>query len=308
MELRHLRYFVAIAEKLSYRKASECLRISTPALSKQIKDLESELEVQLFIRDTGGVRLTEAGLTFLLEARLTLAQSQHAMDLTREAAKGRRGRLTVGYVEPIFMGFMPECLAAFHRRYPGVEVTLVELPLRDQTTAVDSGAIQVGFTIAGSSHHPRGVQHVRISNSPIRVGMGSRHRLARLRRVGLAELVDERMVCLRLKRESVSLHGELMQRIFAARALKLPPIRQIEGTEAFRAELVSGLGVSLVPTVGGLSRSRGTVLKPLKDAGADLSLGLDALWRNVPTSQIAANFIALMREVARGQALLPRGN
>ena len=120
MELRHLRYFVAIAEELSFRKASERLRVSPPALSKQIKDLEFELAVQLFNRDTGGVRLTEAGTTFLAEARLTLTQSQRTMEVTKEAANGRHGRLSVGYVEPILMGFMPECLVEFQRRFPCV--------------------------------------------------------------------------------------------------------------------------------------------------------------------------------------------
>jgi len=303
MELRHLRYFVAVAEELNFRRASQRLYISSPALSKQIKDLESELVVQLFNRDTGGVRLTEAGATFLTGARRTLAQSKHAMDLTREAAKGRHGGLAVGYVEPILMGFMPECLVAFHRRFPGVEVTLIELPLREQMAAVASGAVQIGFTLTGGAGLPAGVQHGRIADSPLRAVVGREHRFAKLKQVALADLVGERLVSLRLKAEAISPHRELMQQIFSGRGLKGRMIKEIEGTEAFRANLASGLGVSLVPAIGGLAHHRRISMKPLADTGPDLTVGLDALWSDHSTSRIAENFVALLRKVAGAEKL-----
>src|ERR1700754_3438022 len=107
MELRHLRYFAAVAEELSFRRAAERLRVAQPALSSQIKDLEEELGARLLDRDTRAVRLTDAGAAFLAEVRQILAHAERATVVAREAAQGRRGRLVVGYFAPIFMGLMP---------------------------------------------------------------------------------------------------------------------------------------------------------------------------------------------------------
>ncbi|MDB5875785.1 MAG: LysR family transcriptional regulator [Ramlibacter sp.] len=295
MELRHIRYFVAVAEELSFRKASQRLRVSQPALSKQIMDLESELGVQLFDRNRSGVRLTEAGATFLVEARLTLAQSVHAVTRTREAAKGFRGRLTVGYVEPVLMGFMTATLRAFRQKFPNVDVTLSEMPLANQVAAVESGILQVGFAIGGTMHFPRCVLHVEIACSPIRAVMARSHPLARLRQMSLADLLHVPLLCLSLKKEVVSMHTEMARSLFANRKLKGISIRQIEGTEAFRAAIESGLGVSLIPEIGGISQTRSLTSRPLQDTGADLCVELLALWRDAPTSPNAANFIAVMR-------------
>src|SRR5438270_10978357 len=107
MELRHLRYFVAVAEELNFRKASDRLRVAQPALSRQIQDLEADVGTKLLDRNTSGVRLTDAGAAFLAETRLTLAQSQKAVAMAQEAAKGLRGRITVGDLAPLLTGFMP---------------------------------------------------------------------------------------------------------------------------------------------------------------------------------------------------------
>src|ERR1700754_3624626 len=110
MELRHLRYYVAVAEDLNFRKAAERLNVAQPALSSQIRDLEDEIGVRLLDRDTRGVRLTEAGSIFLNESRKTLAQAKHAVDAVREMQQSERGRLAIGYSGQMLMGFMPQCL------------------------------------------------------------------------------------------------------------------------------------------------------------------------------------------------------
>src|SRR3954468_24795318 len=138
MELRHLRYFVAVADELNYRRAAEKLRVAQPALSSQIKDLEHEVGARLLDRDTGGVRLTDAGAAFLDEARLIVAHAQRAAGIAREAAKGRRGRINIGYYAPLVMGFMPESLRVFHARYPDVDVALHEMSILDQTEALEA--------------------------------------------------------------------------------------------------------------------------------------------------------------------------
>jgi len=298
MELRHLRYFVAVAEELNFRRASERLRVAQPALSSQIKDLEFEVGARLLDRDTGGVRLTDAGSAFLEEARLIVAHAQRAITVAREAAKGRRGRLTVGYFAPIFMGLMPESLKAYREKFPEVDVVLVELPIVDQIAALESGAIQIAFTVAGSTAIPPNVKSVPVAHSTIRVVMRREHRLARARQVALTDLAGEHLLCFSPAKGLSSVQGAIMQRVFASRGLKLKPPRQIDGVEAFRATLESGLGVSLIAESGSLSQSDYLVLRPLKETGPDLELELLALWRADQDSQLVDNFIAVMKEIA----------
>lgn len=298
MELRHLRYFVAVAEELNYRKASERLRVAQPALSSQIKDLEYELGVKLLDRDTGGVRLNDAGAAFLVEARLILAHAQQAVTVAREAAEGLRGHLTIAYYAPLLMGFMPASLKAFRETFPEVEVTLLELPLGGQIAALESGAIQIGFAIKGSTPIPKNLKHVEIARSPIRAVVSREHPLASKARIALADLVGEPLLCLTPKKGAGSVHGEIMRQGFVARGLKPGPIRQIEGAEAFSATLQSGMGVSLIAQIGSLSRNPDLVFRPLKDSGADLFLELHALWREGQTSPLTTNFIAMMQKTA----------
>jgi DNA-binding transcriptional LysR family regulator len=104
-----------------------------------------------------------------------------------------------------------------------------------------------------------------------------------------------------MQKGALSIHSEIMRQDFVSRGLKPEPIRQIEGAEAFRATLESGLGVSLIAEVGSLSRSPDLVFKPLKESGADLFLELHALWRDGQTSQLTANFSDLMQKTAPGK-------
>src|SRR5882672_9114659 len=172
MELRHLRYFVAVAEQLNYRKAADQLRVAQPALSSQIKDLEAEVGVRLLDRDTGGVRLTDAGAAFLAEARLIAAHAQRAAGIARDAAKGRRGRINIGYFAPLVMGFMPESLRSFHAKYPDVDVALHEMSLIDQIAALEAGTIHVGFSLGDAFHIPPTLKSVEVARSPIRAVVG----------------------------------------------------------------------------------------------------------------------------------------
>jgi DNA-binding transcriptional LysR family regulator len=296
MELRHLRYFAAVAEELSYRKASERLRVAQPALSTQIRDLEEEIGARLLDRDTGGVRLTDAGAVFLGEVRLILTHAEEAVALAREAAKGHRGHITVGYLAPLLVGFMPAGLKAFNQRYPGVDVSLTEMAIADQLVALEDGVIQVGFMIKGVLPVPANVQDIEVARSQIGVIMSRNHRLAKLRRVSLAELTREPLLSFAV-RKGWTVHGDLIRKMLVTRGLKVGPIKAIEGTETFRAMLESGLGVSLVAEMGSLSRSRDLVFKPLKETGEDLLMILHALWRKDDASRIARNFVDLLREL-----------
>ena len=149
MELRHLRYFVAVAEELSFRKAAGRLSVSEPAVSQQVADLENELGQKLFNRDSRRVELTEVGRVFLRGARRTLASAKEAVAQVQEAAAGERGRLTIGSIGPLVHGFLPDALARFRERFPLVEVTVLNMDNLTQLEALENGKTMSGIGFAG---------------------------------------------------------------------------------------------------------------------------------------------------------------
>src|SRR6516164_7440045 len=142
MELRHLRYFLAVAEELHFGRAAARLHISQPPLSQQIRRLEDELGARLFRRTKRRVELTPAGQAFLTEARQTLAQAERAV---RAAQRGELGELVVGYVTTASYEPLPDVIRGFRRRFPDVDLRLENLRSVQQRQALFDGRIDVGF-------------------------------------------------------------------------------------------------------------------------------------------------------------------
>jgi len=145
MELRHLRYFVAVAEELNFSRAAQRLHIAQPALSNQIKVLENELGVQLLERTRRMVRLTEAGKTLLADARPLLAGAQTAELHVRGAQKGESGTLHIGYVLTAANARLASVIKAFRQTYPGIVPDLAQLPTSAQISALKNRRLDVGF-------------------------------------------------------------------------------------------------------------------------------------------------------------------
>jgi DNA-binding transcriptional LysR family regulator len=145
MELRHFRYFIAVAEESSLGRAAHRLHVSQPALSQQINDLEDELGLKLFTRNSRGVELTEAGRAFLIGGRRVLVAAHEAAERAKEAAKGERGRLVIGSLGAATISFLSPVLAGFREQHPLVEVTLSHMNNREQVEAVLNGSIMLGI-------------------------------------------------------------------------------------------------------------------------------------------------------------------
>jgi DNA-binding transcriptional LysR family regulator len=145
MELRHFRYFIAVAEESSLGRAAHRLHVSQPALSQQINDLENELGLKLFKRNSRGVELTEAGRAFLIAGRRVLLAVELAAEQAQEAAKGERGRLVIGSLGAATVSFLTGILARFREQHPLVEITLLHMHNRAQVEAVLNGSIMLGI-------------------------------------------------------------------------------------------------------------------------------------------------------------------
>jgi DNA-binding transcriptional LysR family regulator len=145
MELRHFRYFIAVAEESSLGRAAHRLHVSQPALSQQISDLEDELGLKLFTRNSRGVELTEAGRVFLIGGRRVLVAAKEAAERAQEAAKGERGRLVIGSLGAATISFLSAVLSHFREQHPLVEITVLQMNNREQVEAVLNGSITLGI-------------------------------------------------------------------------------------------------------------------------------------------------------------------
>ena len=184
MELRHFRYFIALAEELHFGRAARRLNVVQPALSQQIRQLEQELGVMLLSRTKRRVMLTESGRAFLVEARRTLASAEQSALAARSAAAGEVGRLRVGYVDLATWSVLPKVLRTYRKRYPRVELVLTELHREPQREALLRGDLDVGFF---SLREPRGaLTGARVIDDQLVVALPRDHKVARRARIPLA--------------------------------------------------------------------------------------------------------------------------
>jgi len=192
VELRHLRYFVAVAEELNFRRAAERLHIGQPPLSIQIRALEEEVGAQLLERTKRRVALTEPGRRFLERAREILAATANATDEARRAARGEVGVLRIGFTSSLpYASTLPDLLYAYRGRYPEVELQLKEMFTNDQLAAIAAGTLDVGLVRYVGGELPGGVVVREIGNDPLCIVLDAGHRLAERSEIHFTELAGE---------------------------------------------------------------------------------------------------------------------
>ncbi|MFA7666306.1 MAG: LysR substrate-binding domain-containing protein [Burkholderiaceae bacterium] len=244
MELRHLRYFVAVAEELHFGRAAKRLSITQPPLSFNIQSLEEHLGTRLLDRDSRSVSLTVAGEAFLAEARRVLAQAQHAEEVTRAVASGRLGSLQLGFTSSMLYRGVPEILAGFVDQSPSVDYDLIDMPLSEQVESLKQYRVHAAFTPALSV--PRGLAGHRLYDDEFACCLHTAHPLASRRRIRLNALVDEPFV-LFARHTTPSGHEHVLS--MCAAAGFLPKTRFYVKQWLTAVALVSrGFGVALVPS------------------------------------------------------------
>ena len=195
MELRHLRYFVAVAEKLHFSRAAEQLNISTPTLSHQIQALETMLGAQLLSRrKKSAVSLTHTGKRFLEEARATLRQAENAELVGKRAARGDIGSIAIGYIlSASSIGLLPELIATFQKQNPNVLLQINRMETFPQMKALIDGVIDVAF-IRAPQRYPAELTGFVVDRHPYYVAIPEGHHLANRKQITLAMLADEPFV------------------------------------------------------------------------------------------------------------------
>ncbi len=192
MDLRQLRYFIAVAEELHFGRAAARLFISQPALSFDIKKLEEQLGTQLLLRNNKSVKLTGAGQVLLVEARNLLLQAEKVKRLTQLSAEGDVGQLRVGFVNSMLYRGLPRAMSRFEREHPNMEVVLGEMNSAEQAQALQRGQIDLGFVHWGRL--PAEIVSEPLISDPFLCCLPAGHRLAGQARLDLAELVARREI------------------------------------------------------------------------------------------------------------------
>ena len=213
MELRHLRYFVAVGEALNFTKAAMRLHVAQPALSRQVSDLEEELGVDLLRRTSHGVLLTEEGKLFLEEAQKILKRADESVTKVRALARGEFGELQVGYVPPLDLHILPHALAEFQKTTPGVKVVLHDLGSDEICNELRDGTLQLGLMMQPSEDSIAGIEFEEIGRYPFFVAMAPGHALARMKVISVEALAKQPLVVLDRKRNS-EFH-RILKRVFA---------------------------------------------------------------------------------------------
>ncbi|HUG09866.1 MAG TPA: LysR family transcriptional regulator, partial [Opitutaceae bacterium] len=194
MELRHLRYFVAVAGEENVSRAALKLHVSQPALSRQIRDLEDELGLELFERSAKSVSLTEAGRVLWDEAEAILKLVDSAIAATRTAARGGKGELHVGYAPSPTARLLPATLRAFQTEEPGVRVLLHDLSTEEMLARLGEGGLEIALLVRPERAMLRGLKFEELAQDAIRVAVAPGHPFAKRRTVKLEEVARERLL------------------------------------------------------------------------------------------------------------------
>jgi DNA-binding transcriptional LysR family regulator len=283
VELRHLRYFVAVAETGNFGRAAAGLAISQPPLSRQIQALEGELGTRLFARTARGVRLTTAGAALLPEARRMLRHAEALATNARHLGRGDFGTVRVGFISTASYNVLPRVLPGFHRRRPGVRLQLQEATSDAQRVLLRDDEIDVGLVVP-PLFEP-GCRYVTLLSEPLMAALPARRSWPR--RVPLAALAREPFI-LFPRKAGIGLYDLIVG--FCRAAGFTPRIEQEAIQMPTIVSLVAaGMGVALVPASLHHMRRTGVVYRPLAGKSPLMEVGL--AWREDETEPAVASFV-----------------
>lgn len=289
VELRQLRYFVAVAEELHFTRAAERLRMAQPPLSQQIRRLEAELNVRLFVRTKRKVELTGEGRVLLEGARRTIEEADRALYDVRRAASGEIGRLTVGFVGSATYALLPEVLRGYRERFPDVELVLRQITTAEQVELLNSGTIQVGF-LRPPIDDPA-IATETVSREPLLVALPDTHPLAARATIELHALAGEPFILFPRRLGQ----GVFDQIVHLCQAAGFSPRIEQEAVEmhTITGLVAAGLGVSLVPSSVQHLRSDGIVYRPI--AGEQPTWEMAVAWQRHDQSSLTRGFVSIVR-------------
>lgn len=296
MELRHLRYFVAVGELENVSRAALKLHVSQPALSRQIRDLEAELGFDLLERDAKSVRLTEAGRVFLHEARAVLERAEQAVQAARSVSTGAHQELHVGYAPTLTVRILPRTLRAFQRAMPAVHVKLHDLSTEEMLAGLRTGKLHLAFSVRPAQKALRALRFEELLRDPWRLAVARHHPFARRRLVPLAEAAAEPFIA--YSRKDYPDYHAFLKEVFAG-LKRMPRVsEEHDGASSLISAVEAGGGVALVSS--SISCIAGARLKLVPLSPNPELLVIGAILPSETPTPAARQLLACSKEAASG--------
>jgi DNA-binding transcriptional LysR family regulator len=260
IELRHLRYFVAVAQELNFGRAAKRLKITQPSLSRQIQKLERELAVKLFERLPSKIQLTQAGELFLIEVQPILAKVQQGIQIAQRASRGEIGHLKIGFQGSAVYDLIPNSIRAFRESFPHVDVMIQLMGTKDQISAIANNQLDLGFVVPPINHSNIKVET--IFQEPIVVVLPENHLLANKTEITIADLEDEPLI-LASRDRGCGLFEEIFNLYYQA-GLRPNVIYAAREMQVMLGFVAAGMGISLLPAYVQNLQRLGVVYRSLK--------------------------------------------
>ena len=305
MELRHLRYFVAVAEALNFRKASARLRVAQPSLSRQMQDLEDEIGVDLMKRSPRGVTLTAEGKLFLEEARKTLKGADESVKKVRALARGQFGNLHIGYAPSPTVEILPPALAAFQKAFPQVNVLLHDASWRELVDGLQNGTFELAIMPETTKTQTAGIEFEVLRTYPICVALAPAHPLARLKAIPLEKLANEPIVG--LSRQDYPESLPFIERLFLPLGVKPRIAVECDSGSSLITAVETGRGITLTIPVFKIVSGKRLTFRPIAGAHYEIPIGIGRA-TNGDVTPAGEKFCEIMRQVAKATkaAWLPK--
>jgi len=299
MELRHLRYFIAVADELSFTRAAAVLRVAQSAVSAQVRLLEAAVGVELLERTSRRVQLTGAGRIFLEGAKKITADLEEIKTQARRIGRAETGHLAVGFIGAQSHEWMPLVLKRFRQKYPDVELTLTEMVPSAQLEALATRKLDVGVVGAIDGKPPPGLQVACIAEEQPMVGMPSDHKLADRASVRLQQLRGEKLIL--TSRENAPNYRSWLARLFLRADVETNVVQEVDRARTAVQYVAAGFGISIFGEHITRQPAPGVIFVPLRPCPQKLRYGI--AWRKDPSERLVHRFIEYTKE----QLELPRG-
>jgi DNA-binding transcriptional LysR family regulator len=291
MELRHLRYFVAVAGEENVSRAALKLHVSQPGLSRQIRDLEDEIGFQLLARSAKSVRLTEAGKVFLAEARAVLQHADDAVKKARAAAAGTTGEINVGYAPSLTVQVLPQALRVFQEKFPGVRVALHDLSTEEMLAQLGEKKLQVALTVRPPAKLLRGLKFEELAHYEMCVAVAPKNLLAKMKSVSLEQISREPLIA--YSHKDYPEYHKMLEKLFAPVGRRPKIAGEHDGVTSIVAAVEAGRGFALLPSC--VACMVGPRLKLLLLRPAQPPIPVVAIWRADAGAELAGHFVAAAR-------------
>jgi DNA-binding transcriptional LysR family regulator len=289
IELRHLKYFIAVAEELNFGRAAQKLNITQPSLSRQIQKLEQELAVKLFERLPSQIQLTQAGELFLTEAQQILVKVKQGIQIAQRASRGEIGHLKIGFQGSAVYDIIPNSIRVFRGSFPNVDVIVQPMITREQISAIENNQLDLGFVVPPINHSNLIVET--ILEEPVIVVLPENHPLAKETEITIADLGHEPLILASRDRDC-GLFEEIFNLYYQA-GLHPNVIYAAREMQVMLGFVAAGMGISLLPAYVQNLQRLGVVYRSLKPHAPIVKLAIAYKSNNQPTLQ---SFLKIVKQ------------